>query len=60
MSIGGYILIVAWEVPNMPKHIGPFDSRAEADDFARINVPNGTWEVVALAYPYLRAGRAER
>ena len=50
-----YILDIKWEVANMPPLVGPSGSIAEANDFAKINIPNGTWEVRPLKDPYLRA-----
>lgn len=57
MRINGHFLDVTWDVDNMPRYIGPFDTRDEAQQFARINVPNGTWVIHALAAPYARAGQ---
>lgn len=47
-----FILIIEWDVPNMPPRVGPFESRAEAEDFAEVNIPNGSWLVCPLKYPY--------
>jgi len=49
-----YILDITWHVSGMPPLVGPFDTRVEADDFARLNVPNGSWEVRPLTDPYGR------
>jgi hypothetical protein len=45
-------LEIIWEVPNMPRHVGPFASTREAEAFARLNVPNGEWSVKSLFPPY--------
>ncbi|WP_157534358.1 hypothetical protein [Microbacterium sp. Leaf320] len=52
MKVNGYLLDVKWDVDNMPRYIGPFESAAEAEDFAKLNVPNGTWEIGSLAAAY--------
>lgn len=45
-------LEIIWEVPNMPRHVGPFASTREAEAFATLNVPNGEWSVYPLFPPY--------
>lgn len=55
MRINGYLLDVAWDVENMPRYIGPFESVNEANEFARLNVPNGTWVIGELASAYSTA-----
>jgi hypothetical protein len=47
-----YVLQIEWEVPDMPSLVGPFDSRREAEDWAALNIPNGTWNVAPLAFPH--------
>ena len=51
-----YALEIEWSVPNMPSLVGPFETRTEADEWAALNIPNGSWNVAPLTYPYLRAG----
>lgn len=50
-----FILSVAWDVENMPPLVGPFDTESEAEEFAALNIPNGTFEVLPLARPYAQA-----
>jgi hypothetical protein len=47
-----YILEIEWQKPDLPRLVGPFPTRKEADDWAAINIPNGTWEACPLAWPY--------
>lgn len=59
MSAPQFILDIEWsrptsDSPNPPSLVGPFDSRKEADEWAALNIPNGSWECAPLAYPYLR------
>lgn len=52
-------LDVAWDdtaLPGLPTLIGPFDSTAEAQEWATLNVPNGTARVRPLSAPYARSG----
>lgn len=50
-----YALQIEWDVPGLPRLIGPFETRTEAEDWAALNIPNGSWNVAPLAYPYLRS-----
>lgn len=52
-----FFLEIEWDVPDMPRYIGPFESRDEAVDFGSLNVPNGTWFVAPLSYPYRKEAR---
>lgn len=58
MKSNGYLLDVAWDVEDMPRYVGPFESATEAEDFAKLNVPNGTWQIGSLAAPYASATNA--
>lgn len=50
-----FILDITWEdAPNLPRLVGPFDTRDEADQWAKLNIPNGSFEICPLSYPYLR------
>lgn len=51
-----YALDIKWAEGALPTLVGPFDSRAEADEWARLNVPNGTSVVRTLARPYMQTG----
>ena len=53
-----FILDIKWDRlspddPVMPPLIGPFPEREEAEEWAHLNIPNGTWEVRPLARPYM-------
>lgn len=49
------VLEIVWTESGLPRLVGPFDSRAEAEEWARTNVvTNGAWNVAPLTYPYLR------
>lgn len=50
-----YALDITWDKPGLPGLVGPFPARQEADDWARVNIPNGSWEVRPLAWPYYRS-----
>jgi hypothetical protein len=52
-----YVLDIKWEVPNMPPLVGPFPTVSEAEEFARLNVPNGEWSVQPVHYPYYRGAQ---
>lgn len=52
-----WILEIDWEAPDMPRYVGPFESVTEADDFARLTVHNGSWEIIPLARPYRKGGQ---
>lgn len=51
-----YVLSIIWTVQNMPPLVGPFQTQGEAEEFARLNVPNGVWEAQPLTYPYAATG----
>jgi len=51
------ILDIQWDVPGMPTLVGPFDTEAEADRWAVMNIPNGSWEIRPLGRPYARTSR---
>lgn len=56
-----YVLDIEWdEGIDLPSLVGPFATRAEADDWYRLNVPNGTGLTRALSYPYSVNRRATR
>lgn len=49
------VLRILWdEGVNLPEFVGPFDSDAEAIDWADRNVPNGKATLIPLSYPYAR------
>lgn len=50
------LYILETQSEDLPRLIGPFKSRAEADGYAKLNIPNGSWTVSPLTYPYLRRG----
>lgn len=52
-----YVVDIEWSAPNLPRLVGPFRTRAEAEEWGTLNVVNGTWNVASLAYPYLRSAR---
>lgn len=53
-----FALDIAWdEGVNLPSLVGPFPTRAEAETWARLNIPNGVANVRALAWPYQRKSR---
>lgn len=55
MSDDTFILEITWDdAPHLPRLVGPFSSRDEAHTWAGLNIPNGSFEVQPLAYPYLR------
>jgi hypothetical protein len=52
------VLVIEWDEtaqPNLPTVVGPFADLREAGDWGRMNVPNGTWQVHAMSYPYMRS-----
>ena len=50
-----FILEIEWEdAPQLPNLVGPFKTRKEADEWAKLKISNGSWTVAPLAYPYLR------
>ena len=46
------ILEIEWEVPDLPRFVGPFESDVEAREWARVNIPNGVWSVAPVTFPY--------
>jgi hypothetical protein len=57
MSGDSYVLLIEWdEGVNLPSLVGPFEDPLEAQEWARLNIPNGSWNVAPLAYPYMRPG----
>lgn len=50
-----YFLDITWDREGMPSHVGPFATRVEADEWAALSIPNGSWEVVPLSWPYMVA-----
>lgn len=53
-----FALDIEWGRPGLPSLVGPFKDRAEADQWAKLNIPNGSFNVRPLAWPYLRANPA--
>lgn len=50
-------LLIDWEEGvDLPSVVGPFSNVREAAEWARLNIPNGTWEFRALAPPYAVTG----
>lgn len=59
-SMDMFALNLEWDrpspdIPALPRLVGPFATRQEADDWARLNVVNGSWNVTPLAWPYMRS-----
>jgi hypothetical protein len=52
-----FILEIEWDRAGMPRLVGPFDTRAEAQEWGALNIDNGVWNIAPLSYPYLRATR---
>lgn len=50
-----FALDIEWEKPGLPRLVGPFPTEAEAVEWGELNIPNGTWSVSPLAWPYARA-----
>jgi hypothetical protein len=50
-----YAIDVTWDRPGLPGLVGPFPRRDEAEAWAALNIPNGSWEVRPLAWPYYRS-----
>lgn len=49
-----FILDITWEGGGLPALVGPFKDRDEATGWARLNIPNGSFEVRPLSYPYMQ------
>ncbi len=52
-----FVLDVSWDRPSsdspvLPSLVGPFPTEPAAEDWAKLNVPNGSWEVRPLAWPH--------
>lgn len=58
MNKDSFILEIEWTKPDLPNRVGPFATRAEADEWARLNIPNGSWIVAPLSWPYYQRNRA--
>lgn len=56
------VLVIKWDIGvHLPGVVGPFGDASEASEWATLNIPNGTWQMHAMAYPYSRpAGRDMR
>jgi len=54
-----FILNVSWDPPKnetLPAKVGPFGTYQEAEDWAKLNIPNGTYEIQPLSWPYQAGG----
>lgn len=50
------VLVIKWDLGvHLPGVVGPFANAVEASEWAGLNIPNGTWEMHTMSYPYLRA-----
>lgn len=58
MRVGGYMIEVDWLDIGLPEKIGPFSTRADAEEWARLKTPNGIPQVHELAAPYAAANGA--
>lgn len=47
-----YALEIEWSAPDLPSLVGPFPTREEAEQWAQLNIPNGSWLTAPLTYPY--------
>lgn len=59
-----YVIDVMWQIEHpdsraasLPNLIGPFTSRQEAEEWGRLNIPNGEWAIDPLAWPWMEARR---
>jgi hypothetical protein len=50
-----FALDVTWDRPGLPNLIGPFPREEEAEGWAALNIPNGSWVVRSLAWPYYQS-----
>jgi hypothetical protein len=57
-SRDSFILLIEWapEAAHLPNRVGPFETLIDAQQWAKLNIPNGAFEAVPLAYPYLDSG----
>ena len=53
-----FVIYVEWDVPGLPSPVGPFETREEAQQWGDLNIPNGTWQIHPLTYPYMRTRQA--
>ncbi|MFV8173779.1 hypothetical protein [Mycolicibacterium peregrinum] len=53
-----FILDITWDRPGLPSLVGTFKDRNEAQRWASLNIPNGSYEIRLLAWPYLRSNPA--
>ena len=48
-----YVIDISWHFDtDLPTRVGPFTTPAEAIRWGRQNIPNGTWEIWPVTYPY--------
>jgi len=43
------MLILEIEAEGMPRYVGPFSFRYQAEDWAKERVRNGSWSVIAVS-----------
>ena len=55
-----FILDIEWDKADLPSLVGPFETQTEAVQWGNQNIPNGTWSVRPVAWPYLRARHVNR
>lgn len=59
MATEQYVVEIDWAGDkagrDLPRLVGPFPTRNEADEWCRLNIHNGESNVAPLAYPYLKA-----
>ncbi|MDD4865628.1 MAG: hypothetical protein PHQ28_00365 [Mycobacterium sp.] len=56
-----YALDIEWSsenLPNLPTLVGPFASRNEAEQWAKLNAGRSTCNIRTLSWPYLRSNPA--
>jgi hypothetical protein len=59
MSADTYALDIDWGRADLPTLVGPFGTRLEAEEWAKLNIrAGGTWDVRVLAYPYYQRERS--
>lgn len=55
-AMNNFMLRIQWaEGFVLPRNVGPFETRVEADRWGCLNVPNGSFEVWPLTPPYMPA-----
>ena len=47
--------ILEIEVEGLPRYVGPFSFRYQAEDWAKEHVRNGSWSVIQATHPYAAA-----